>query len=299
MKHVDLWVTLDMGRSVDQAVVRVPRLDNWRRIMVRLRNGDAPYELPPNAMASWSLDRQGVAPNLSEIAASVSTLRIGDDTEQIIVLQWSDEWTRISGGFRAILHLIGSDGEDLWSPTFAFIVTESPYDDAVVRQSPQFTALVEARRGFDAKVEEMRQFREDVNERFDTDEAAFDAYKEAVNDRFASLDLSDDRPVDMNSGTADVRGVIRALVAYCLQHTVYPTQAEAVEAGRLRDAAAAYLSGGRWLEGAAYHVGEVVPPSPPVDPTGWEIDGTGDWIVISAVPASAINAAGDYIVIGG
>lgn len=115
----------------------------------------------------------------------------------------------------------------------------------------------------------------------------------------ASLDLSDDRPVDMNSGTADVRGAIRAFIAYCLRHSVYPTQAEAVEAGRLRDAAAAYLSGGRWLEGAAYHVGEVVPPSPPVDPSGWSIDGSGDWVKIISVPASAIDAAGDYIKIGG
>lgn len=164
MKHVDLWVTLDMERSVDQAIVRVPRLDNWRRIIVRLRVGDAPYELPAGAAAAWSLDRFGEGVPLNEIAATVSTMEVeSGETEQVIVLQWDAAWTQISGAFRAIIHIVGSDQEDLWTPTFQFIVTESPYDDATVRQSPQFSALAQMKADLEEQIEGMEEVYGDVS----------------------------------------------------------------------------------------------------------------------------------------
>lgn len=296
MKHVDLWLTLDMERSVDQAVVRVPRLDNWRRIIVRLRVGDAPYELPPGAMASWSLDRMGKAVNLNEIAATVSTMQVGEETEQIVILQWQDEWTRVAGAFRAIIHMVGSDGEDLWSPTFQFIVTESPYDDATVRQSPQFTALVQARLGFLEKVAEMTAFMESavtfkrLYEALNPGEDGTDATMEEAADTIVTVpELQEalDGLSQQISSQLDVKSAIKLAIRYLMGAALFETQEQAATYNALYTAALAYLDG-NWLTGE----GGYVPPSP----GGWSIDASGDWVIINAAP---IVVGTDYIILGG
>lgn len=296
MKHVDLWLTLDMERSVDQAIVRVPRLDNWRRIIVRLRVGDAPYELPPGAVASWSLDRMDKAVNLNEIAATVSTMQIGEESEQVIVLQWQDEWTRVSGAFRAIIHMVGSDGEDLWSPTFQFIVTESPYDDATVRQSPQFTALTQARVGFDEKVEEMTDFMETavtfkrLYEALNPGEDGTDATMEEAADTIVTVPELHEALNGLSqqiSSQLDVKSAIKMAIRYLLGAALFETQEQAATYNALYTAALAYLDG-NWLTGE----GGDVPPTP----GGWSIDASGDWIIINAAP---VMVGTDYIIFGG
>lgn len=269
--------------------------------MVRLRVGDAPYELPPGAMASWSLDRMGKAVNLNEIAATVSTMQVGEETEQIVILQWQDEWTRVSGAFRAIIHMVGSDGEDLWSPTFQFIVTESPYDDATVRQSPQFTALVQARLGFLEKVAEMTAFMDRavtfkrLFEALNPGEDGTDATMEEAAAAIVTVPKLQEAIAGLSQqiiSQIDVLSVIKAALAYLMDKALFETQEEALAYNALYLAALGYL-GGNWLTGEGY-----TPPTPP-PVSGWSIDASGDWVIVNSVPQMFINLSGDYITIGG
>lgn len=167
-KPLEHTVTLDMARTDDQAVVSIPKLDTGRRIIFRLRNGAEAYTLTGAMMAAVSLDRGRYGPrinlplpkapdDLQEIAAEIGTRVYGEETEQVVIFEWSKDWSMIAGTFRACLHIVDGSMTDLFSPTFIFEVSDSPYDEFSVRTSPGFTALSEA-------AKDLRETRDELNE---------------------------------------------------------------------------------------------------------------------------------------
>lgn len=170
-KPLEHTVTLDMARTDDQAVVSIPKLDTGRRIIFRLRNGAEAYTLTGAMMAAVSLDRGRYGPrinlplpkapdDLQEIAAEIGTRVYGEETEQVVIFEWSKDWSMIAGTFRACLHIVDGSMTDLFSPTFIFEVSDSPYDEFSVRTSPGFTALSEA-------AKDLRETRDELNEFMD------------------------------------------------------------------------------------------------------------------------------------
>lgn len=170
-KPLEHTVTLDMARTDDQAVVSIPKLDTGRRIIFRLRNGAEAYTLTGAMMAAVSLDRGRYGPrinlplpkapdDLQEIAAEIGTRVYGEETEQVVIFEWNKDWSMISGTFRACLHIVDGSMTDLFSPTFIFEVSDSPYDEFSVRTSPGFTALSEA-------AKDLRETRDELNEFMD------------------------------------------------------------------------------------------------------------------------------------
>ena len=132
MKYSEFNITLDIHDVNPQTTIRVKKGDTCRRINVTLSEKGEPYSIAEDCTAVFT----GVKPDGNKL---FNPCEILGDT---IRYDLTEQTTIVAGLVKAEVRLMGSDNEELTTPSFYIIVDDTLYTDGdLIASTPEGFAL--------------------------------------------------------------------------------------------------------------------------------------------------------------